>query len=87
MGRSGGGLHDVQHGIAHIHGVVHFGAGEALGAVLEEEVALILLTQLLDQLCAVNGDLLDLLLRLVEHLLALGQRWNCRSGSPHGVRP
>ena len=30
-----GGLHDVQHGVAHIHGVVHFGAGEALGAVLE----------------------------------------------------
>ena len=37
-------------------------------AVLEEEVALILLAQLLDQLCAVHGDLLDLLLRLVEHL-------------------
>ena len=47
-------------------------AGEALGAVLEEEVALILLAQLLDQLCAVHGDLLNLLLRLVEHLLALG---------------
>ena len=69
-----GGLHDVQHGVAHIHGVVHLGAGEALGAVLEQEVALILLAQLLDQLCAVGGDLLDLLLALVEHLLALGHR-------------
>ena len=47
-------------------------AGEALGAVLEQEVALVLLTELLDQLCAVGGDLLDLLLALVEHLLALG---------------
>ena len=69
-----GGLHDVQHGIAHIHGVVHLGAGEALGAVLEQEVALVLLTELLDQLCAVGGDLLDLFLALVEHLLALGHR-------------
>ena len=69
-----GGLHDVQHGVAHIHGVVHLGAGEALGAVLEQEVALVLLTELLDQLCAVGGDLLDLLLALVEHLLALGHR-------------
>ena len=69
-----GGLHDVQHGVAHIHRIVHLGAGKALGAVLEQEVALILLAQLLDQLCAVGGDLLDLLLALVEHLLALGHR-------------
>ena len=71
-GAVGGGLHDVQDRVADLDGVVHLGAGEALGAVLEEEVALILLAQLLDQLCAVHGDLLDLLLRLVEHLLALG---------------
>ena len=71
-GAVGGGLHDVQDRVADLNGVVHLGAGEALGAVLEEEVALILLAQLLDQLCAVHGDLLDLLLRLVEHLLALG---------------
>ena len=71
-GAVGGGLHDVQDRVADLNGVVHLGAGEALGAVLEEEVALILLAQLLDQLCAVHGDLLDLLLGLVEHLLALG---------------
>ena len=69
-----GGLHNVQHGVAHIHGVVHFGAGEALRAVLEQEVALVLLAELLDQLGAVGGDLLDLFLALVEHLLTLGHR-------------
>ena len=67
-----GGLHDIQHGVAHLYGVVYLGAGKAFGAVLEQEVALVLLTELLDQLCAVGGDLLDLLLGLVEHLLALG---------------
>ena len=71
-GAVGGGLHDVQHCIADLHGVVHLGAREALGAVLEEEIALVLLAQLLDQLCAVHGDLLDLLLGLMEHLLTLG---------------
>ena len=71
-GAVGRGLHDVQHGVAHIHGIVHFGAGEAFGAVLEQEVALVLLAELLDQLCTVGGDLLDLLFALVEHLLALG---------------
>ena len=69
-----GGLHNVQHGVAHIHGVVHFGAGEALRAVLEQEVALVLLAELLDQLGAVGGDLLDLFPALVEHLLTLGHR-------------
>ena len=68
----GGGLHDVQHGVADLDGVIDLGAGEAFGAVLEEEVALVLLTELFDQLCAVGGDLLDLLLGLVEYLLALG---------------
>ena len=69
-----GGLHNVQHGVAHIHGVVHFGAGEALRAVLEQEVALVLLAELLDQLGTVGGDLLDLFPALVEHLLTLGHR-------------
>ena len=73
-GAVGGRLHDVQHRIADLHGVVHLGAREALGAVLEEEIALVLLAQLLDQLCAVHGDLLDLLLGLMEHLLTLGDR-------------
>ena len=67
-----GGLHNVQHGVAHIHGVVHFGAGEALRAVLEQEVALVLLTELLDQPGTVGGDLLDLFLALMEYLLTLG---------------
>ena len=66
-----GGLHDIQHGVAHLYGVVHLGAGKAFGAVLEQEVALVLLTELLDQLCTVHGDLLDLFLGLVEHLLPL----------------
>ena len=69
-----GGLHDVQHCVADLHSIVHLGAGKALGAVLKQEVALVLLTQLFDQLCAVGGDLLDLFPALVEHLLALGHR-------------
>ncbi len=82
-----GGLHYVQHGVAHIHGVVQLGAGEALRAVLEEEVALVFLAQLLDQLGAVGGDLLDLFLALVEHLLPLGHRggvvkWITARGAP-----
>ena len=70
-GAVGRGLHDVQHGVAHIHGVIHLSAGEAFGAVLEQEVAFVLLAELLDQLGTVGGDLLDLLFALVEHLLAL----------------
>ena len=66
-----GGLHDIQHGVAHLYGVVHLGAGKAFGAVLKQEIALVLLAELLDQLCAVHSDLLDLLLGLVEHLFPL----------------
>ena len=69
-----GGLHDVQHCVADLHGIVHLGAGKALGAVLKQEVALVFLAQLFDQLCAVGGDLLDLFPALVEHLLTLGHR-------------
>ena len=75
------GLHHVQHRVADLHGVLRLRAGEALRAVLEEEVALVLLAQFLDELGAVHGDLLDLLLGLVEHLPAAGPRWwSCRSG-------
>ncbi len=66
------GLHDVQHGVADFHGVLRLGAGKAFGAVLKQEVALVLLAELLDQLGTVDGDLLDLLFGLLEHLLALG---------------
>ena len=66
-----GGLHDIQHGVAHLYGVVHLGAGKAFGAVLKQEIALVLLAELLYQLCAVHSDLLDLLLGLVEHLFPL----------------
>ena len=66
------GLHDVQHGVADFHGVLRLGAGKAFGAVLKQEVALILFAELLDQLGTVDGDLLDLLFGLLEHLLALG---------------
>ena len=58
MGRSGVGCHDVQNGVADFHGELRLGPGEALGAVLKQEVALVLLAQLLDELSAVNGDLL-----------------------------
>ena len=71
-GAVGGGLHDVENGVADFHGVLRLGPGEALGAVLKQEVALVLLAQLLDELSAVNGDLLDFLFGLLEHLLALG---------------
>ena len=70
-GAVGRGLHDVQHGVADLHSVIHLGAGEALRAVLKEEVALVLLAELFDQLGTVGGDPLDLLLALVEHLLPL----------------
>ena len=65
-------LHDVQHGVADLDGIIDLGAGEALRAVLEQEVALVLLTELLDQPGTVGGDLLDLFLALMEHLLTLG---------------
>ena len=68
----GRGLHDIQHGVADLNRVVRLSTGKAFGAVLKQEVALIFLAELLDKLCAVHGDLLDLLLRLFEHLLALG---------------
>ena len=66
-------LHDVQHGVADLDGIIDLGAGEALRAVLEQEVALVLLTELLDQPGTVGGDLLDLFLALMEHLLTLGR--------------
>ena len=68
----GGGLHDIKHRVADLNGVFGLGAGEALGAVLEQEVALILLAQLFDELCAFHRDLFDLLFRFFENLLALG---------------
>ena len=73
-GPVGGGLHDVDDGVADFQRIVGLGAGETLGAVLEQEVALVLLAELLDQPGAVGGDLLDLLFGLVEHLLPLGHR-------------
>ena len=72
MGRSGVGPDLVQHRVADLHGVFRLRAGEALRAVLEEEVALILLAQLFDEPGAVHGDSLDLLPGLVEHLPPLG---------------
>ena len=66
------GLHDVENGVADLDSVFRLGTGEALGAVLEQEVALVLLAQLLDELGTIDGDLFDLLLRLFEYLLTLG---------------
>ena len=71
-GAVGRGLHDVQHGVADLYGVFRLGAGKAFGAVLKQEVALVLLAQLLDELRTVDGDLFDLLFGFFEHLLALG---------------
>ena len=68
----GRGLHDVENGVADLNRVVRLGAGKAFGAVLKQEVTLVLLAQLLDELGTIDGDLFDLLLRLFEHLLALG---------------
>ena len=66
------GLQHIQDSIADLQGVFRLRAREALGRILEAEVALVLGGQLLDQLGPVHGDLLDLLLRLLEHLLPLG---------------
>ena len=43
--------HLIQHSVAHLYGVIHLGAGTAFGAVLKQEVALVLLTEQLDQIC------------------------------------
>ena len=51
------GLHDVENGVADLDSVFRLGAGEALGAVLKQEVALVLLAQLLDELGTIDGDL------------------------------
>ena len=68
----GAGLQHIQNCIAHFQSVFGLGAGEAFGRILEAEVAFVFRCQLLDQLCAVNGDLLDLFLGLPEDLLTLG---------------
>ncbi len=70
----GRGLHNVEDGVADLDSVIDFCSGEAFGAVLKQEVALVFLTQLLDECCAVGGDLLDLFLGLVEDLLTLCDR-------------
>ena len=66
------GLQHIQHSIADLQGVFRLRTREALGGILETEVALVLGGQLPDQLGPVHGNLLDLLLRFFEHLLPLG---------------
>ena len=66
-----GRLPNIEHGIANIQSVVNLCAGEAFGAVLEREIALGLIGNVKQQLCAVNGNLFNLLFAFFKHLLAL----------------
>ena len=66
------GLQHIQHRVADLQGVFRLRSGEALGRILKAEIALVFRCQTLDQLGALDGDLLDLLLALAEHLLPLG---------------
>ena len=67
----GGRLQHVQHGVADLQRILRLGSGKALGGILKAEIALVLLRQLFDKLCAVHGNFLDLLPALAEHLLPL----------------
>ena len=67
-----GGVHDLDHGIADFLGVGDLGAGVGLGGVLPAPVGVrVVLGDGLDQLGGVGGQLLDGLLVLAEHHLAL----------------
>ena len=65
------GLPYVQHGVAHIKGIVHLCAVEGLRAVLEGDVAFLALGQLLQKLGAIHSDLHDLFPGLLKYLLPL----------------
>ena len=66
------GFQHIEDCVADLQSVFGFGAGEAFGGVFKPEIALIFRCQFLDQLRALHGDLLDLLLTLAEDLLPLG---------------
>ena len=61
----------IQNGVAYLQGVLHLCSVEALGAVLKHEVSVGLFRQLLQKLCAVHGELLDLFFVLLKDLLPL----------------
>ena len=64
----------VQHGVADFERILYLCPVEALRAVFKHEVAVGLLRQFLEELCAVDRELLDLLFVLAKDLLALGHR-------------
>ena len=66
------GLPDIEDGVNDLERVLGLGAREALGRILEAVLFSRLLGELLQQFCPFDGDLLDLLFGLFEHLLALG---------------
>ena len=66
------GLQHIQNRVANLQRVFRFRAGEAFGRILKAEIALIFRRQLLDQLGALHGDLLDFFPGLSENLLPLG---------------
>ena len=68
-------LDNTDHGVAHLDGVLRLGAGEGFRRVLVVQVdALGLVLEVLAQFGGVGGELLDLLLVLAEHDLALQHR-------------
>ena len=69
-----GGVEVVQHRLADLHGIVHFGAHEGLGGILKAQVHALVdegLAHLIDQVGGVGGDLGDAVGVHVEHHLAL----------------
>lgn len=66
------GLPDIEDGVDDFERVLGLGAREALGRIFEAVLLARLFGELLQKLRAVDGDSLDLFLRLFEDLLALG---------------
>ena len=80
-----------QHPVADFHGVVHFGAGEALGGILIADVDAaaghFLFRQLADEPCALDGDIDDTLHVGVENHFPLKGRSGVIEVNDHVLCP